>query len=142
MSFNNPTPVVVALIRTIGPDEEVKLLAIERGIEPHVGGLAFPGGYVDEAEDAETAVSREVQEELGWTIRPTLWRPLTTSITPTNRLLIFMRCILTPDLMMDRLRLEPFKPTKEARALRLVTTGDTLCFPLHQDVLDRKVLWE
>lgn len=70
------------------------------------------------------------------------FRPLTTRVTPTNRLLIFMRCILLPETIAEKMMTEPFKPNREACALRRVTTGDTLCFPTHQDVLDRKVLWE
>ena len=148
MSWNNPTPVVVALIRTFdGDDHEasgLRLIAIERGIEPQVGGLAFPGGYVDEGEDAETAIAREIQEELNWTISPGLFRPLTTRITPTNRLLIFMRCICPPSLIDYQIRQGElvFKPNKEARSLRLVTVGDTLCFPTHQSVLEHRLLWE
>ena len=42
-----------------------KMLLIKRGKEPWKGMLAFPGGFVEQGEDPEVAVIRELKEECG-----------------------------------------------------------------------------
>ena len=42
-----------------------QVLLITRGKEPWKGELAFPGGFVEEGEDPEKAVIRELKEETG-----------------------------------------------------------------------------
>lgn len=42
-----------------------KILLIKRGKEPWKGMLAFPGGFVEQGEDPEVAVIRELKEECG-----------------------------------------------------------------------------
>ena len=49
-------------------NESGDLLVCKRGKEPEKGTLDLPGGFVDENETAEEAVSREIQEELGATV--------------------------------------------------------------------------
>ncbi len=61
MTYRNPTPVAVALIPMTGGG----LLTIRRGIEPEVGKLALPGGFVDFAETWQEACARELLEETG-----------------------------------------------------------------------------
>jgi len=43
---------------------EGKLLIVKRGVEPSIGMYDLPGGFVDPGEDAETALLREIEEEL------------------------------------------------------------------------------
>ena len=146
--YKNPTPVAVGLIR-VGDSADLKLIAIRRSIEPFIGGLALPGGYVNEGESAEVAVAREVYEEIGMVTVPGHWRPVLTRVTPDNKLLIFMRHIVpltteqyhhnVPNLFIVA---NNFTPNAEVSELVLVDTGDTLCFPLHQEVLLSKSLWE
>lgn len=45
----------------------LKVLLIERGIEPYKGRWAFPGGFLNMSEDAETGAKRELKEETGFT---------------------------------------------------------------------------
>ena len=46
---------------------QLKLLLVERGFEPYKGHWAFPGGFMEIDESAETGALRELQEETGMT---------------------------------------------------------------------------
>lgn len=46
-------------------NEKGELLLTRRAIEPHLGKLDLPGGFIDPMETAEQAAIREIQEELG-----------------------------------------------------------------------------
>jgi ADP-ribose pyrophosphatase YjhB (NUDIX family) len=59
--FVNPSPAVGAIVL----DAEGRVLLIRRAHEPGQGLLAMPGGFVDEGEIAESAVRREIREEVG-----------------------------------------------------------------------------
>jgi len=59
--YFNASAAVAALIF----DEKGRLLLTRRAIEPHLGMLDLPGGFIETMESAEEAVSRELNEELG-----------------------------------------------------------------------------
>lgn len=59
--YFNASAAVAALIF----DEKGRLLLTRRGIEPHIGMLDLPGGFIEPMESAEEAVCRELKEELG-----------------------------------------------------------------------------
>jgi len=59
--YFNASAAVAALIF----DEKGKLLLTRRAVEPHLGMLDLPGGFIEPMESAEEAVSRELKEELG-----------------------------------------------------------------------------
>lgn len=62
--FHNNAAAVGAIIR-VGPE----VLFTVRSREPRTGLLDLPGGFVDPGESLETALRREVREELGLEIR-------------------------------------------------------------------------
>ena len=65
--YLNTAAAVAALIF----DKEGRLMVIRRNHEPQKGLLDLPGGFVDFCEDGESAVKREIFEELGINIEIT-----------------------------------------------------------------------
>ena len=133
-SYNNPLPVVVGMVRVLVGDD-MRLLAVRRGIDPKKGELALPGGYIDPYECAEDAVARELREETGLDLPAPFWRPVATRVTQDNRLLMFMLCsqAVTPQA------LEGFVANSEVEALVPVCSCAKLGFPLHEEMLKSRI---
>ncbi len=56
---------IAAAVAALIPDDQGRLLITVRGREPKKGAWDLPGGFADPDESAETAVRREIREELG-----------------------------------------------------------------------------
>ncbi|MFA9391389.1 MAG: NUDIX domain-containing protein [Prolixibacteraceae bacterium] len=64
--YQYPRPAVTADCIIFGFDEgELKVLLIERGIEPYKGKWAIPGGFIHNEESTEECAKRELLEETG-----------------------------------------------------------------------------
>ena len=64
--YKYPHPSVTADCVIFGFDGVgIKVLLIQRGIEPFKGKWAFPGGFINMNETAEEAACRELEEETG-----------------------------------------------------------------------------
>ncbi|KWU17851.1 NUDIX domain-containing protein [Burkholderia cenocepacia] len=129
MSWNNPIPVAVCLVPVIDGGRRF-LLGMIRATAPGFGGLAYPGGYMEELEDAPVTASRELKEETTLDLPASVWRTAYTRITENNRLLIFL--VSTESITGEQVRGLP--ATKEASGYRLVEDGTEFVFPLHQQV--------
>lgn len=133
--YKNPTPVVVLLVPVaFGPGLSYKLLAIRRNIEPKIGMLALPGGYVDEQENAETAAARELWEETGLVVDPAQIGVRYTAVTPDNKLLIFCD---TPAFHAHQI--ENLQVNSEVSGFGYIERehSNDIAFPLHRWAADR-----
>ena len=64
--YKYPHPAVTTDCVIFGFDGlSIKVLLIERGIEPYKGDWAFPGGFLKMDETAEQGAQRELFEETG-----------------------------------------------------------------------------
>ena len=90
-NYNSPKPVVALVLHAW--DSKVGhtgCIVIKRGIKPFKNGWAYPGGYLDHAEDWKAAAVREGKEELGIDINPEdLWLMEIVS-TKSNYLVFFV----------------------------------------------------
>lgn len=123
IAYRNPIPVSVIL----QPIREGGLLAIRRGIEPHLGALALPGGYVDFQEDWRSAGAREVREETGLVIDPQGIKPFDV-VSPPGGHTVLIFGLAAPVPLAS---LPPFAGTHETLE-RVVLEGPAeLAFPAH-----------
>src|SRR3954462_11076999 len=59
----NPLPVALAMMPVIGEDGRTGLLAVRRGIEPMLGEIGLPGGFIEEGESWQPGAVRELWDE-------------------------------------------------------------------------------
>ena len=65
-TYEYPRPAVTTDCVIFGFDSDgLSVLLVERGIEPYKGCWAFPGGFMQMDEDAQTGAKRELKEETG-----------------------------------------------------------------------------
>ncbi|MFE7132741.1 NUDIX domain-containing protein [Streptomyces sp. NPDC057638] len=130
-SYRNPLPVAIAL-QPAHDAQGAGLIVITRAIEPHCGGVALPGGYVDLDEEWQGAVVRELREETGIEASATDVRLADALSSPDGHLLLFGLLPARP-----LAELPPTRPTAETAARGLLRTPRELAFPLHTTAVRR-----
>ncbi|MEV4378326.1 NUDIX domain-containing protein [Streptosporangium sp. NPDC049644] len=124
-SYLNPLPVAVMVL----PVDD-GLLVIRRDVEPHRGGLALPGGYVDMGESWQRAAVRELREETGIVVDADEVRLLDVLSAPDGTVLIFA---LGPRTLSAAL--PPVTSTAETTEWLLIDGPRELAFPLHTRIV-------
>ncbi|MDX3540620.1 NUDIX domain-containing protein [Streptomyces sp. MB09-01] len=128
--YRNPLPVAVTLLPVQDADG-TGLVVITRTIEPALGGVALPGGFIDFGEDWRDAVVRELREETGITAPASEVTLADALSSPAGHLLLFG--LLPPRRAAD---LPVSKPTDETAGWHVLHTPSPLAFPLHTQAAD------
>lgn len=118
--YVNPIPVVVVVVKT-----PQGVVLVQRGIEPHIGGWALPGGFVDQGETYQEAAKRELQEELNFKYLGD-FKLIGIESTPNRANMLIM-------LETDVVDLAEINFIKNSEVLnyRVTAKPEPLCFPLH-----------
>ncbi|MFF3502495.1 NUDIX domain-containing protein [Streptomyces sp. NPDC003247] len=125
VAYRNPLPVAVAL-QPVYDSQGTSLVVITRAIPPARGGIALPGGFIDDREDWRKAVVRELREETGIEAESREVRLADAMSSPDGHLLIFG---LLPERPADRLPASA--ATDETEGRHLLRGPEELAFPLH-----------
>ncbi len=126
-TYRNPLPVAVVLV----PVDGGGLLLIRRLVEPQVGKLALPGGYINYGESWQVAGAREVAEETGVILDPAEVREYGVRSAPDGTVLIFG--LANP---VDPSVVAAFEQTAETSACVIIHAPvEGLAFPLHAEMV-------
>ncbi|MFE2167364.1 NUDIX domain-containing protein [Streptomyces sp. NPDC059447] len=125
VAYRNPLPVAIALLPVEDADG-TGLVVITRTIEPALGGIALPGGFIDFGEDWREAVVRELREETGITVPSAEVALADAMSSPAGHLLLFG--LLPP---RPAAALPDSKPTDETTGWHVLRAPAQLAFPLH-----------
>lgn len=125
VAYRNPLPVAVAMqpvYDTLG----TALVVVTRTISPARGGIALPGGFVDDREDWRHSVVRELKEETGIDAESRDVRLAEALSAPDGYLLLFGVLPERPAADLPR-----SAPTDETEGWHLLHRPAELAFPLH-----------
>ncbi|MFI5670739.1 NUDIX domain-containing protein [Streptomyces sp. NPDC051704] len=125
VTYRNPLPVAVTLL-PVEDEAGTGLVVITRTIEPALGGIALPGGFMDFGEDWREAVVRELREETGIHAPASEVTLADAMSSPAGHLLLFG--LLPP---RPTASLPPSAPTDETSGWHVLRTPAELAFPLH-----------
>lgn len=132
-SYSNPLPVVITLL-ILAQDNKRGLIIQQRGIAPEVGGWALTGGYMNEGESWQEAISREVFEELGFETSPEDFQLLEVVHSINKEQVLIMSLCTKYVTSMEEV---PFVPNQEVIDLQVIYEPMTLAFPTHSDLVNK-----
>jgi ADP-ribose pyrophosphatase YjhB (NUDIX family) len=107
------------------------LLVVRRNIEPQIGRLAFPGGYINRGESWQQAGARELWEETGIVILPESLREFRVKSAPGGTTLLVFA--IAPAMHSQDLPL--FMPNEETQEICVLTAPQELAFSTHTETL-------
>ena len=133
MAYRNPIPVVVGIVFIT----EREVLTVRRAIEPHIGGWALPGGYVEEGDSWRERLRLEIEDEACVLVSEKHMRLYDARTTPDGKRLLIFATIERAGVVEIR----DFVPNKEASERKFSAldyySRPNLCFDLHNDVLEQ-----
>jgi ADP-ribose pyrophosphatase YjhB (NUDIX family) len=122
-----------------GEDGRTGLLMVRRGIEPQLGLLGLPGGFIEEGESWQTATVRELVEETGLVAEVDEVELANVLSAPSHVILIFGS--VRPRDARDLVELTPEKVSAlsdgETQELVVIYGAEELAFPLHTEMANR-----
>ncbi|MFF9377637.1 NUDIX domain-containing protein [Streptomyces griseoluteus] len=124
-AYRNPLPVAVVL-QPVYDTHGAALVVITRTVAPQLGGVALPGGFIDDREDWKEAAVRELREETGIEAEARDLRLVDAMSSPDGHLLLFG---LLPERPADSLPASA--ATDETEGWHLLRGPEELAFPLH-----------
>ena len=125
-TWRNPLPVAIVLLPVHAPDGRPGVVVVRRAIEPCLGELCLPGGFIELGETWREAAVRELREETGLPAEPADVRLFDVYDVAAGMLLL---CGLLPPRRADDL--PPSAPTEEATEWMVLTEPVALAFPTH-----------
>jgi ADP-ribose pyrophosphatase YjhB (NUDIX family) len=125
VAYRNPLPVAVAL-QPVYDTQGTALVVITRTIAPARGGIALPGGYIDDREDWRHALVRELREETGIEAASRDVRLIDALSSTDGHLLLFGMLPERPAEGLPR-----SAATDETEGWHLLRRPEELAFPLH-----------
>ncbi|GAA2022740.1 NUDIX domain-containing protein [Catenulispora yoronensis] len=135
----NPTPVALVMMPVIGEDGRTGLLTVRRGIEPQLGEVGLPGGFIEEGETWQQAAVRELREETGLRADESEVELADVLSAPRFVILVFGR--IKPRPIADLAGLTPEKvfalSNGETQELVVIDHAQPLAFPLHTEMANR-----
>ena len=147
IQYNNPVPVAVSAVIVMNKEGEYGVLGSRRAIAPEIGGVALPGGYLDEFEDFRDAAMRELYEESGLVVRDKEnFHLLQDEITKRSNILVnyffYKGEILSWEKVVEGF--EKMNDKSESLELIFITPETEICFPVHKRIVDKafKILEE
>lgn len=134
--YNSPLAVGVAVVK-VDNNGEIGYLGFKRGIMPFIGGVAFPGGFVNENEGSKEASIRELMEETGLQLDDSPnWTYVDEKKTPNNQLLIFYMYDKVLDWKDIQKQYELLEDKSESQGLVFLNKDTEMCFSLHSEIRD------
>jgi ADP-ribose pyrophosphatase YjhB (NUDIX family) len=123
----------------IGEDGRTGLLTVRRGIEPQLGEIGLPGGFIEDGETWQQAAVRELWEETGLRADVAEVELADVLSAPNYVILIFGRVKPRPVEELDGLTPERLKALSNGETLELVVVdrAQPLAFPLHTEMSNR-----
>lgn len=134
--YNSPLAVGVAVVK-VKREGKLGLLGFKRGIPPFVGGVAFPGGFVNQNEGSKEASIRELSEETNLILQDeTMWQHIGEKKTPANQLLIFYKYNDVLNWEDVEKAYDSLADKSESQGLVFLDENTEMCFSLHSEIRD------
>ena len=136
--YNMPSLASICVVHiTDKKKNNIGLLGVRRGIAPQIGGIAFPGGYVDQFELPIEAASRELKEETGLVIDSINLRLIKEHKTIHNQILMFYESEKKIELDEAISAFDLFGDKVESDGILVINKQSQMCFSSHEEIKHR-----